>query len=309
MMHRKIISVVIAALLVSGLTSCRKIGFEAETTTAQQTTTAPVTTTQIPTTITTTVATTASTTAAPTTTAAPSTTKKPTTTKKVTTTVKEVATTIAQTTKENTTRKNSLGVMRTEDRNEKEALKYGVFRSRAITTTYITYFDGTEEVYSEDVTEVYTRITYLASYEDLLPAAEENKKKYKSEINEVLEIINSWRKEAGLKPLVLDDKLTTVANARAEEIAWSGRHSHYRPNGKFFSSILKDAGITKGNAGENIGWGYPDAKSVCEAWKNSQGHYENIMNPDFTRVGLGVAADPDPNGKFCWSQLFIDSME
>lgn len=303
-MHRKIIPVVIAALLVSGLTSCRNVGYEEETTAAVQTTTAPVTTTQIPTTV----ATTVTTTAAPTTTAH-STTMKPTTTKKVTTTVKKVATTIAETTQENTTQKTSLGIMRTEDKTEREALRYGVYRSKATTTTYITYFDGTEEVYSEDVTEVYTRIAYNASYEDLLPAAEENKKKYKSEINEVLEIINSWRKEAGLKPLILDDKLTTVASARAEEIAWSGRHSHYRPNGKFFSSILKDAGITKGNTGENIGWGYPDAKSVCEAWKNSQGHYENIMNPDFTRVGLGVAADPDPDGRLCWSQLFIDSME
>lgn len=304
-MHRKIISVVLAAMLVSGFTACQKISYDIETTTAEQTTTAPVTTTEIHTTVTTT----APTTTVVSTTQKPTTTKKPTTTGKVTTTVKKVVTTIAKTTKENTTRKNSLGIMSTDERTENVALKYGVYCSRAITTTYITYLDGTKEVYDEEITEVYTRIGYYATYEDLLPAAKENKKKYKSEINEVLGIINSWREEAGLKPLVLDDTLTTIANARAEELAWSGRHSHYRPNGKFFSSILKDAGITKGNAGENIGWGYPDAASVCEAWKNSPTHYENVMNPDFTRVGLGVAADPDSTKKLCWSQLFIDSME
>lgn len=305
-MHRKIVSVVLAALLVSGLASCGKNGQPGETTTqTPPVTTAPVTTTQAATTVTTT--------AAPTTTAKPTTTMpataKPTTTKKVTTTVREVITTIAETTEESTTIRLHLGNSRTEERTERESLKYGVYCSRAITTTYVKLPDGTEEVYDEKVSEVFTRIGYSASYEDLLPAAEENRKTYKSEIKKVLEIINSYREEGGLEPLVLDDRLTTIACARAEELAWSGMHSHYRPNGKFFSSILKDAGITKGNAGENIGWGYPDAESVCEAWKNSQTHYENIMNPDFTKVGLGVAADPDSKGKLCWSQLFIDSME
>ena len=70
--------------------------------------------------------------------------------------------------------------------------------------------------------------------------------------------------------------------------------------------ILTDAGITKGIAGENIGWGYPDAQSVCEAWKASETHYENIMTADFTKTGAGVAADPDKDGKLCWAQLFLN---
>lgn len=298
-MHKKIISAVLAALIFSGFAACKKIENEPETTTEA------VTTTAVPTTE----ATTVTTTSAPTTTSTTvTTTKKPTTTKKVTTTVKKVVTTIAETTEKETT-KIPYGNLRTEEHAERVSLKYGVFCSRAITTTYIELEDGSEAVYDEEVTEVYTRLTYYATYDDLLPAAEENKKKYRSEIDEVLEIINGYRKDGGLEPLVLDDKLTTIACARAEEIAWSGRHSHYRPNNKFFSSILKDAGITKGSAGENIGWGYPEASKVCEAWKNSETHYENIMNPEFTKIGIGVAADPDPNGKLCWSQLFIDKME
>ncbi len=303
-MHRKIISALLAALLVSGLASCGKENAE------QATTSTEAVTTQAPTTQATTVAVTIPvTTAAPTTTK-PTTTAKPTTTKKkVTTTVKEIATTIAETTTQPTTRRDYFGDYRTEEHTETLRLKYGVYCSRVTSTTYVELEDGTEEVYDEEITEVYTRIGYSASYEDLLPAAEENKKKYSSEIEEVLDIINSYREEGGLEPLVLDNKLTTIACARAEEIAWSGKHSHYRPNSKFFSSILKDAGITKGSAGENIGWGYPKASAVCEAWKNSKTHYENIMNPEFTRIGIGVAADPDPNGKLCWSQLFIDEME
>ena len=298
-MHRKIISALLAVILVSGLTACRIEDAETETTTSTQ----AVTTTVAPSTE----PTTATTTAAPTTTAP--TTKKPTTTKKVTTTVKKVVTTIVETTRKTADEDDKITDYRTEEHTDTIELKYGVYCTRAVNTTYAIYEDGSEEVCDEDVTEVYTRIGYMASYEDLLPAAEENKKKYKSEINEVLDIINSYREEGGIEPLVLDDELTTIACARAEEIAWSGRFSHYRPNNKFFSSILKDAGITKGSAGENIGRRFTSAADVCQAWKESETHYENIMNPEFTRIGIGVAADPDPEGKLCWSQLFIDKME
>lgn len=303
-MHKKIISAMLAVLLASGMAACTRTDNEPETTTSTE----AVTTAEA---VSETEATTVTTTAAPTTaTTKPVTsTQKPTTTRKVTTTVKKVVTTIAQTTAETTTRKTVSGNLRSEDKSENLMLKYGVLCTRTVKTTYVELEDGGEEVYDEDIAEVYTRIGYNASYEDLLPAAEENKKKYESEINEVLDIINSYRKEGGLEPLVLDEKLTTIACARAEEIAWSGRHSHYRPNGRFFSSILKDAGITKGSAGENIGWGYPEASSVCEAWKNSETHYENIMNPGFVKIGIGVAADPDPRGKLCWAQLFIDDTE
>ena len=285
-MHRKIISAILAVAMVSGFAACRKVDETTVSTTEAITTAAP-------------------TTEATTVTTKP-TTAKPTTTKKVTTTVKKVVTTIVSTTASTT----AAPKFRTEDDTDIiETLKYGVICTRATTTTYAVYEDGHEEVYDVETTELFNRIGYHASYEDLLPAAEENGKKYKSEIKKVLEIINSYRKEGGLEPLILDDKLITVACARAEEIAWSGRFSHYRPNGKFVSSILKDAGITKGSAGENIGRGYETAEEVCEAWKNSETHYENIMNPAFTKIGIGVAADPDSDGKLCWSQLFIDKME
>ena len=291
-MHRKIISAVLAVAMVTGFASCRKVEETPVTTTVPEVTTTAAPTTE-PTTVTTT--------AAPTTT----TTTKTTTVKKVTTTAKKVVTTIAKTTEKITLPPE----YRTENDTEMKALKYGVIRTRGTVTTYVKLEDGSEEVYDVEVSEIYNRLSYYATYEDLLPAAEENKKKYKSEIKKVVEIINSYRKEGGLEPLVLDDTLSTVACARAEELAWSGRFSHYRPNGKFFSSILRDAGITKGSAGENIGRGYASAEDVCEAWKNSETHYENIMNPSFTRIGVGVAADPDPDGKLCWVQLFIDKME
>lgn len=300
-MTKRIIAAAAALLIFAGFVSCTAKETEKIETTQAATT---AETTAMPTTAAAT-ETTATTTAAPTT-AAPTTAKKPPkTTAKRTTTSKAAATT-----KQITVPKVSTALplidYKTRETSYTEELKYGVIKSVAITTYYKTLDDGTELVIKEDVTEHYGRLGYSAAYNELLPAARENRQKFRSEISAVMRIINGYREEGGLAPLALDEQLTEIACARAEEIAWSGKHSHTRPNGKFFSSILTDAGITKGVAGENIGWGYPDAQSVCEAWKASETHYENIMTADFTKTGVGVAADPDKDGKLCWAQLFLN---
>ena len=187
----------------------------------------------------------------------------------------------------------------------REELKYGVSRRRNEINYIETLADGTRITVKQDFSEYYNRLRYSADYNELLPAAKENMKLYSDLINLELSIINGYRAKEGIAPLTLSTELTEIASARAEEIAWSGKHSHTRPNGKNCSTILKEAGITKGIAGENIGWGYAKVEDVCQAWKDSKTHYENIMNPEFVKVGIGIAADPDPDKFLCWAQIFM----
>ncbi|MBQ7120785.1 MAG: CAP domain-containing protein [Clostridia bacterium] len=188
----------------------------------------------------------------------------------------------------------------------REELKYGVSRRRNEINYIETLADGTRVTVKQHLSEYYNRLGYRADYEDLLPAAKENINTYSDLINLELSIINGYRAKEGIAPLSLSTELTEIASARAEEIAWSGKHSHTRPNGKNCSTILKEAGITKGTAGENIGWGYSSVEDVCQAWKDSETHYENIMNPEFVKIGIGIAADPDPDKLLCWAQIFMD---
>lgn len=148
------------------------------------------------------------------------------------------------------------------------------------------------------------RTWYTGTYNELLPAARVNRNKYSGYISEVLRLTNQMRAEKGLKPLTLSDKLCEQACVRAEEVAWSGKHSHRRPDGTFFSELFKINGYTTGVTGENLGWGYGTASAVCEAWKASETHYANIMDARFVRIGIGVAANPDPAGKLIWVQHF-----
>ena len=244
------------------------------------------------------------------------TTEAPTSTTTVTEKLTEIITTTvaAATTKPSTTSpsttlplfdESKLDYYKKVEKAFKEELRYGVFRRRSVTSYIDTLTDGTGVIVKQEISEYYNRYFYNASLDDLLPAAAENMSIYSEAIEVVLSIINGYREENGIKPLILSDKLTEIACARAEEIAWSGNHSHRRPNGKSCFTILKDAGIEEGYAGENIGWGYETAADVCEAWKNSETHLKNILDPAFSEIGIGVAPDPDPDGKLCWTQIFL----
>lgn len=267
-------------------------------TTAAVTTTAPTTAATTTAAPTTTEPTTVTTTAAPTTKAATTakakaTTKAPTYAPKLTTKAPEEA-------------PEGTYIIDRSSKSETYDLKYGVRLRRTVTEIYHLYADGTRVLADTEVYESYPRRDYRASYSDLLPAAKANRKTYADEIEEVLRITNGYRAAAGLPAFRLSDKLCEQACVRAEEIAWSGDHDHYRPNGRYFSTIFRENGYDEGLAGENLGWGYKTPKGVCEAWKASQTHYENIINPRFTKIGIGVAADPNPEGNLCWVQHFYE---
>lgn len=188
---------------------------------------------------------------------------------------------------------------------EKYALKYGVLEHR-YKTVYYQIIDGKEvEVGGEYTGSHINRRNYSATYEELLPAAKENRETYREFIEENLRTVNAYRAEKGIAPLKLNEKMTLMACARAEEVAWSGEHSHTRPNGSRCFTIFKEAGFETGKAGENLGYVFDNPEEVCQAWKDSKTHYENLMNPEFTEIGIGVAADPDESGKLCWVNHFL----
>lgn len=291
-MRKKFTAAALVILMISCFSACQRIKTDEETTTAPTTSTTETTT--VPTT---TEAPTTTTTTAVTTTTAKLTTK-PSTTKPATT---KVTTTKAPETEENT---GSISGDY-ERRVENETLKYGVTVHRVI-RIYYDVLEGKKVETDRDVSKTYNRLGYSADYDDLLPAAKKNRSTYSDYINEILRITNSYRKEGGLEPFTLNTKITEIANVRAEELAWSGKHSHYRPDGSKCFSLFRENGFESGLAGENIGWGYASPEAVCQAWKDSPTHYENIMNPRFTQIGIGVAADADPTSNLCWVQHFYE---
>ena len=119
-------------------------------------------------------------------------------------------------------------------------------------------------------------------------------------IKQVVELVNQEREKSGLNALSVNNKAANAAAVRAKEIVSS--FSHTRPDGTSFASALKDQNISYRYAGENIAWGQKTPEEVVNAWMNSKGHRENILNSRFTSIGVGLY---EHNGTYYWCQLFI----
>ncbi|MBR6770619.1 MAG: hypothetical protein IKM28_05180 [Lachnospiraceae bacterium] len=59
--------------------------------------------------------------------------------------------------------------------------------------------------------------------------------------------------------------------------------------------------ISYQSTGENIAWGQKTPEEVVNAWMNSEGHKDNILNSSFTSIGVGCYEN---NGILYWVQLF-----
>ena len=64
--------------------------------------------------------------------------------------------------------------------------------------------------------------------------------------------------------------------------------------------MMKSFGISYRAAGENIAKGQTTPAAVVNAWWNSAGHRQNMLNASYTQIGVGYVAD----GKY-WTQMFI----
>ena len=111
----------------------------------------------------------------------------------------------------------------------------------------------------------------------------------------VVDLVNARRSEAGLSALSISGSLENAADIRAKEIGQS--FSHTRPDGSSCFSVLSES---YRYCGENIAMGQADPESVMNAWMNSDGHRANILNSNFTQIGVGY--NPECSG---WVQIFF----
>ena len=77
-----------------------------------------------------------------------------------------------------------------------------------------------------------------------------------------------------------------------------------RPDGSSCFTVLPEFGIRYETAGENIAAGQKTPAQVVRAWMNSEGHRNNILNPDFTQIGVGYTYTGRGYRHF-WAQTFI----
>ncbi len=126
-----------------------------------------------------------------------------------------------------------------------------------------------------------------------------------TEVQEVLQLVNEARADAGVSPLALDPMLCKAAQVRATECITT--FSHTRPDGTAYSTALSEQGVSASYIGENVATGYQNAQAVVSGWINSEGHRANILNGNYKHIGIGMAENAGTIYRgYSWSQLFTD---
>lgn len=103
-------------------------------------------------------------------------------------------------------------------------------------------------------------------------------------------LLNADRAKNGLKPLKLNSQLTSLGEKYAKDMIQRNFFSHTNPEGLSPFDRMKNAGITYSYAGENLAIN-TNVNTAETAFMNSSGHRANILSPNYTDVGLGVAYD------------------
>ena len=129
-------------------------------------------------------------------------------------------------------------------------------------------------------------------------ANETNQAQASNFVKQVADLVNQERAKAGLKPVQLDSALSDVALAKAADMSNNHYFDHNSPTYGSPFDMMKKYGISFMTAGENIAMGQRSPEEVMNQWMNSEGHRQNIMNPAFTKIGVGYT-----NGY--WVQEFI----
>ena len=104
---------------------------------------------------------------------------------------------------------------------------------------------------------------------------------------QVFRLVNRTRLKYGLAPLNYNSGLDISANRKAQDMYERKYFSHTGPNGESFDFFIE---LEPGLVGENLARGFSVPKAY-NAWLASPSHLDNIIEPEFTDIGVGVADD------------------
>lgn len=123
-----------------------------------------------------------------------------------------------------------------------------------------------------------------------------------SDESRILQLVNAERAKTGAKPLSSNSDCTKLARMKSQDMVDKNYFSHQSPTYGSPFDLLKSNNVSYMYAGENIAMNQ-SADAAFKAWMNSEGHKKNILNPNFTELGVGIA--PKGNGSNIYTQLFI----
>lgn len=122
-----------------------------------------------------------------------------------------------------------------------------------------------------------------------------------AEERRILELCNAERAKVGAPALKANNDLTKLARMKSKDMIDKDYFAHQSPTYGSPFDMMRNHGISYMYAGENLAQN-TTADKAFQAWMNSEGHKKNIMNPQFTELGVGIAS---MDGSNMYTQMFI----
>lgn len=105
----------------------------------------------------------------------------------------------------------------------------------------------------------------------------------------LVDLTNGDRAANNLGTLKVNPQLVAIAQAKANDMAAKGYFSHISPEGHDPWYWFKRGDYAFEYAGENLAVDFTDSGEVERAWMNSPSHRKNILDPNFTEIGIATA--------------------
>ncbi len=100
---------------------------------------------------------------------------------------------------------------------------------------------------------------------------------------------NKQRRDNGLLSLTENPALTAAAEAKASDMLERQYFDHTSPTGEGPDDLARDAGYAYITIGENLALGnFNNDEALVQAWMDSPGHRANILNTEYTEIGVAV---------------------
>lgn len=106
---------------------------------------------------------------------------------------------------------------------------------------------------------------------------------------QMIKLVNDARAQNNVPPLEVDMQLTNVARIKCQDMIDNNYFSHNSPKYGSPFDMIKSFGVKFVQAGENIA-GNQSVENAHNSLMNSPGHRQNILNPNYTHIGIGIKA-------------------
>lgn len=105
----------------------------------------------------------------------------------------------------------------------------------------------------------------------------------------VVNLTNERRSEGNISTLIRNPVLDRAAKLKAEDMANRNYFAHHSPDGLSPWHWFGEVDYSFAHAGENLAVHFSDSEAVVEAWMASPTHKANIINQNYTEIGVATA--------------------